>query len=175
MKRFVVLLIAIMFLFPILANASAKEEKVFVEVDFQGKKLLSKEMSPEDAQKLEEKILRGDVASLGIKFDIGMLNYIVSYGKGKIWMPLHTDRSFLRMVIFPIFFNYEKGLTLMKFGGSYFWKGKSIRDFGIMTGKQCGIIFGFMGLHVKISHKLRPDTHIFIGGSAFTIGWDRFL
>ena len=105
-----------------------------------------------------------------------VLTYIVSYGRGKVYIPLHRDGSFLRFFLRPIFFQYEKGITFAKFGANYAWdRCKTFGDYGIMIRSQRGIMIGFVGLHIKIGHKLTPDTHIFIGGSWITVGNDLFL
>ena len=111
-----------------------------------------------------------------IKFDFGFNNYLISYGKGKVYIPFSKERSFLRLMLRPIFFNYyEGGFTAVKFGANYFWKGKGIGDYGVMLGRQCGFMLGFYGLHIKIAWKLRADTHLFIGGSILIVGKDRLL
>lgn len=124
------------------------------------------------------------MARLGISFDFGFSNLIFSYGKGEVYVPFARDCALLspengflfRFIFRPIFFNYHSGgMTMVKFGANYFWKGKTIRDFGFMLGDQAGMMMGFYGTHVKIPWHLRPDTHIFFGGNLLTVGYNKFL
>ncbi len=124
------------------------------------------------------------MARLGISFDIGFSNLIFSYGKGDVYVPMARDCALLspensfifRFVLRPIFFNYHSGgMTMVKFGANYFWKGQTVRDFGFMLGDQTGMMMGFYGTHVKIPWRLRPDTHIFVGGNLLTVGYNKFL
>lgn len=95
----------------------------------------------------------------------GILNYVVSYGRGEIYIPLKSDRSFLRLLLRPIFFKYNLGFTVTKFGATYMWDSNNVvGNIGFMLGRQRGFMIGFMGLHVRIPHKLKPDSHLFIGG-----------
>jgi len=138
---------------------------------------MEKVVTDREANKIEKGILNGDTSSLEKyiprKFDFGIMSYIFSYGKGKIFIPFHNDRSFIRIFLRPIFFQYEKGFTIAKLGANYAWdRCKKIGDYGIMMHRQRGILIGFVGVHIKISHTLKPDTHFLIGGSFITIGND---
>lgn len=164
-----------LFLIPI-SMANPESEKAIVQVyDFKGDKIIEKEVTYERAKEIEKDILNGDLGMLGIKFDLGFSNYLVSYGRGKVYIPFSKERSFFRLMLRPIFFNYEKGFTFVKFGANYIWKGKSIGDYGMMLRSQCGMMLGFYGVHIKISWKLRPDTHIFVGGNLLLVGNDKIL
>lgn len=173
MKKLLSIFLALFFITPL---SLAKDDSVTIAVyDFTGNKIFEKIVSQKEAIKIEKDLLQGRFHELGIKFDFGIGNYIISYGKGKVYIPFSKERSFLRLMLRPIFFNYEKGITFVKFGANYFWKGKSIGDFGLMLRRQSGMMLGFIGLHVKISHKLKPDTHIFIGNCFFMATWDKIL
>ncbi len=172
-KKFMALFVLALFVLPL---SIAEEEKATIEIsDFLTGKVVKRVVSENEAMDIEKDLMEGKTDSLGIKFDFFAPNIIMSYGKGKVYIPFHRSRSFLRLVLFPIFFNYEKGITVVKFGANYLWRGKSIGDYGFMLGRQCGMMLGFAGVHIKISYKLRPDTHIFIGVNWFTVGNDRFL
>ena len=94
----------------------------------------------------------------------GIFNYIVSYGRGEIFIPLKTDRSFLRIMLRPILFKYNFGVTVAKFGTNYMWDSRNtVGNIGWMLGRQRGFTAGFIGLHIRIPHALHPDSHIFIG------------
>jgi len=94
----------------------------------------------------------------------GVFNYIVSYGRGEIFIPLKSDRSFVRMMLRPIFFNYNAGITVAKFGTNYVWDSmNTVNNIGWMLGRQRGFTVGFIGVHVRIPHALHPDSHLFIG------------
>jgi len=174
MKAIFVAIVTLLLLLPAVP-IRGQDEKVEVEItDFMGNVLLKKEMSTRQAEKLEKEILNGKF-SCGIKFDFGFNNYIISYGKGKVYIPLSKERSFMRLMLRPIIFNYEKGFTITKFGANYAWKGAKIGDYGTMLGRQSGVMLGFYGIHIRIRHALRPDTHIFVGGSMAIIGWNKLL
>lgn len=145
-------------------------------------------LTAEKAAAVERDLANDDVDSamerLGISFDIGFSNLIFSYGKGDVYIPMARDCALLspengflfRFVFRPIFFNYHSGgMTMVKFGANYFWKGKTVRDFGFMLGDQAGMMMGFYGTHVKIPWRLRPDTHLFVGGNLLTVGYNKFL
>lgn len=174
MKKLIALFICLSFLIlPIVSPMPVKNKmEVF---DTFGNKLMEKEISEKEAKEIEEDLKNGDIEKLCIKFDFIAPTLIVSYGKGKVYIPFHRDRCFLRLFLRPIFFNYENGFTIVKFGANYFWKGKSIGDYGCMIRNQFGMMLGFFGLHIKISYKLKPDTHIFIGSAWIIFGWDKFL
>jgi len=145
-------------------------------------------LDADEAAAVERDIANDDVdsamARLGISFDIGFSNLIFSYGRGDVYVPLARDCALLspengflfRFIFRPIFFNYHSGgMTMVKFGANYFWKGQTFRDFGFMLGDQAGMMLGFYGTHVKIPWLLRPDTHIFVGGNLMTVGYNKFL
>lgn len=101
----------------------------------------------------------------------GILNYVISYGKGEIYIPLKSDRSFLRLLLRPIFFKYNIGFTMTKFGATYIWdRSNVVGNMGFMLGRQRGFMVGFIGLHVRIPHKLNPDSHLFIGAAIMING-----
>jgi len=94
----------------------------------------------------------------------GIFNYVISYGRGEIFIPLKSDRSFFRMMLRPILFKYNFGVTIAKFGTNYMWDSRNtIGNIGWMLGRQRGFTAGFIGLHIRIPHPLHPDSHIFIG------------
>jgi len=94
----------------------------------------------------------------------GVFNYIISYGRGETFVPLKSDRSFVRMMFRPIFFNYNAGITIAKFGTNYMWdSGSTFGNIGWMFGRQRGFTVGFIGIHIRIPHALHPDSHLFIG------------
>lgn len=175
--KLVAVLVCGMFLAPLVHEAMAKEEMATIEVfDCFGNKIEEREISARKLNTLERDIIQGDLDILGIKHDFGFSNYVVSYGKGEVFIPLCKERSFLRLMLRPIFFNYfDGGLTIVKFGANYAWKGATVGDYGIMFRDQCGMLLGFLGLHIKISWKLRSETHIFVGGSLLAVGYDQFL
>ena len=155
-------------------DSGAKEDRVTVEVfDFLTNSCRVQEMTQKEAEALETELFAGDTERLGLKFDVGFTNYVLSYGRGDVFIPLGKERSFFRFVWKPILFNFEHGVTLVKFGANYEWKGHGIGDFGVMLNKQCGLMAGFFGLHVRIPWQLRPDTHIFMGGTLFMLGYNR--
>ncbi len=175
MKRIFVAIVALLLLLPAIP-IKGQEERVRIEItDFMGNVLLKKEMSNSEAEKLEKEILNGNFVLCGIKFDFGFNNYMISYGKGKVFIPLSRERSFIRLMLRPIFFNYERGFTITKFGANYAWKGVKAGDYGAMLGRQSGVMLGFYGVHIRIRHALKPDTHIFVGGSIAIIGWNKLL
>ncbi|MEA2054683.1 MAG: hypothetical protein U9O96_06190 [Candidatus Thermoplasmatota archaeon] len=101
----------------------------------------------------------------------GIFNYVVSYGRGEIYIPLKSDRSFIRMMFRPIFFKYNLGVTITKFGSNYIWDSKNtMSNMGWMFGRQRGFTVGFVGLHIRVPHKLSPDSHLFIGTSLIING-----
>ena len=159
-------------------NSSGKEtnEKYTMEIyDMYGNKIEERKISLAMLHSLEEKIKKGELDDLGIKWDFGFSNWIISYGKGKVYIPLSRERSFFRLLFRPIFFDYQEGFTMVKFGANYFWKGKSMGDYGIMLRNQQGMMLGFFGIHIRIRHPLQPDTHIFIGTNLLMIGRDKIL
>lgn len=94
----------------------------------------------------------------------GVFNYFISYGRGEIFIPLKSDRSFFRMMLRPILFKYTFGVTIAKFGTNYMWDNRNtIGNIGWMVGRQRGFTAGFIGLHIRIPHPLHSDSHIFIG------------
>jgi len=175
--KIVAMLVCVMFLAPLVHDAVAREEMAKVEIfDCFGNKIEEREISAKKLDSLERDIARGDLDVLGIKHDFGFSNYVISYGRGEVFIPLYKERSFLRLMLRPIFFNYfDGGFTIVKFGANYVWKGSTIGDYGIMFRDQCGMLLGFIGLHIQISWKLHPETHIFVGGTLLAAGYDRFL
>jgi hypothetical protein len=159
------------------ANADDENEQATVEVfDSFGNKLSERTVDARELADLERDVMEGDLDFLGINWDFGFSNYIISYGKGKVYIPLSNERTFFRLLLRPIFFNYyDGGFTLVKFGANHVWKGKTIGDYGFMLMEQWGMMWGFFGLHAKISWKMRPETHIFVGGSLLVGGYDRLL
>ena len=181
MKKIVSLILVLSLLMPFMvANAENGKEKLEIYDSF-GNKIMEKTISVDEANKIEKDIANGKIEPFILKLmpkvrDYGILTYIISYGRGKIYIPFHRDRSFLRFFLRPVFFQYEKGLTIAKFGANYAWdRCKTIGDYGFMIRSQRGILIGFIGLHIRIKHKLTPDAHIFVGGSLITIGNDLFL
>ena len=199
MKKIIVLLIAALFL-PLSVAATqsftatqepSTTEKISIEIetlDFTSHELLLKEVSATEVKAIEKNIMEGRIQqamdTLGIRFDFGFFNCIISYGKGDVYVPLSRDKSLLsleksfifRFVLQPIYFNYYAGgMTFVKFGANYFWKGHSAGDYGFMLGDQCGMMMGFFGTHIRIPWKLRPDTHLFVGRSLLIVGYDKFL
>jgi len=101
----------------------------------------------------------------------GIFNYIVSYGRGEIFIPLKSDRSFFRILLRPILFKYNFGVTVAKFGTNYMWDSRNtVGNVGWMLGRQRGFTAGFIGLHIRIPHALQPDSHIFIGATLIING-----
>ncbi|MCD6222260.1 MAG: hypothetical protein J7K12_01055 [Thermoplasmata archaeon] len=183
MKKVLAIFVVLSLVVPYMAIANAENEaKEKIEVyDSFGNKIAEKIVTEEKAKEIEQELTEGkaDAAIMHLlpkRMDFGVLTYVVSYGKGKVYIPLHRDRSFLRLFIRPIFFKYEKGFTFVKFGANYRWdRCKTFGDYGFMVRKQRGVMIGFIGLHIKIGHKLNPDTHIFVGGSFVMIGNDLLL
>lgn len=183
MRQILALIVVVSLLVPSIAMAyPEKETKEKMEVyDSFGNKIIEKMISSKEESKIESDLSQGKISPaianlLPKTRDFGILTYIVSYGRGKVYIPLHRDGSFLRFFLRPIFFQYEKGITFAKFGANYAWdRFKTFGDYGVMIRSQRGIMIGFVGLHIKIGHKLTPDTHIFIGGSLITVGNDLFL
>jgi len=183
MKRIIALFVAISLMIPYAyVNASRNNVKDSIEIyDSFGNKIMEKKIDEKEAKEIEKELQDGKVSPALLhlipkRMDFGILTYVISYGKGKVYIPFHKDRSFLRFFLRPIFFKYEKGFTVAKFGANYMWdRCKSFGDYGIMIRNQRGVMIGFIGLHIKIKHKLNPDTHIFIGGSLAMIGNDLFL
>ncbi len=177
MKKLVALFVLVLFL-PIAtpANFNTSLTATKIEVfDAFGNKIMEKEVTYEEAEKIQEDLLKGNVTKLGLKFDFIAPTLLISYGRGKVYIPLHRDRTFFRLFLRPVFFNYEEGFTFVKFGANYIWKGKSLGDYGLMLRNQFGMMLGFFGLHIKIPYKLKPDMHIFIGSAWIMVGWDKFL
>ncbi len=101
----------------------------------------------------------------------GIFNYVISYGRGEIFVPLKLDRSFLRLFLRPIFFNYNLGFTVAKLGATYIWDSEcTIGNVGLMLGRQRGFMIRFVGIHVRIPHQLIPDSHLFIGATIMING-----
>jgi hypothetical protein len=96
----------------------------------------------------------------------GILTSIISYGSGKVYIPLKIgDRGSMRPLFRPIFWHYpQKGFTSVRFGATYSWPGTTTWGYrGWMAGPQSGVMMGFTGIHIKLSHKLRPDNHLLMG------------
>ena len=180
--KIMVFVAAALLLMPLMTfvnKTSADEEKCTMEIyDVFGNKIEEREVSASLLRSLEERLARGDesvIKDMGVKWDFGFSNWIISYGKGKVYIPLSRERSFLRFLLRPIFFEYQKGFTLVKFGANYAWKGKSVGDYGMMLRNQAGVMVGFVGLHIRIRHPLEPDTHLFIGTTLLLAGRDKIL
>ena len=184
MKKIIVLFVVFSLMLPLpymAVNAQHNNKDIMEVYDSFGNKIMEKKIDEQKATEIENELQQGkvDPALLHLlpkRMDFGVLTYVVSYGKGKVYIPFHRDRSFLRLFLRPIFFKYEKGFTIVKFGANYRWdRLKSFGDYGIMLRHQRGVMIGFIGLHIKIRHRLNPDTHIFIGGSWAMMGNDLFL
>ncbi len=182
MKGKIIVFVVAMLLMPAMPftnKTSADDGKLTMDVyDFFGNKIEEKEISISLLHSIIQRLANGDedaINDLGIKWDFGFSNWIVSYGKGKVYIPLSRERSFLWILLRPIFFNYQEGFTFVKFGANYVWKGKSIGDYGLMLRNQAGIMMGFVGLHIRIRHPLQPDIHIFIGSTLLLAGKDKIL
>lgn len=178
-KLFSIFAVAILISVVMPSNATESKEKITI-YDSYGNKIMEKVVSESQADKIEKSLLSGDATFLHKylprKFDFGIMSYIFSYGEGKVFIPFHKDRSFIRLFLRPIFFQYEKGVTITKLGANYAWdRCKKIGDYGIMMHRQRGILIGFVGVHVKITHYLRPDSHFLIGASFITIGNDLLM
>ena len=103
----------------------------------------------------------------------GILTSIISYGSGKVHIPLKMgDRGSMRPILRPIFWHYpQKGITSVRFGATYSWPGAATWGYrGWMTGPQSGVMVGFIGIHIKLSHKLRPDNHLLMGRTLSIMG-----
>jgi len=160
--------------------------------DIAGTKIQKKSLSAEEAREMENKIagildsdrmpaniseviervievlkdygILPDRFMFGKTWGWGVFNYIISYGRGEIYIPLKSDRSFVRMMLRPILFNYNAGVTVAKFGTNYMWDSRNtVGNIGWMLGRQRGFTVGFIGVHVRIPHALHPDSHLFIG------------
>ena len=196
MKKLLVLFAIGIFVSPALfitAPAAADDSPEVITAEIErisplGTKVSTITLNAEEAAAVERDIANDDIdnamARLGISFDFGFSNLIFSYGKGDVYIPVARDCGLLspengflfRFVFRPIFFNYQSGgITMVKFGANYLWKGQTFRDFGFMLGDQAGMMLGFYGTHIKIPWLLRPDTHIFIGGNLLTVGYNKFL
>ncbi len=108
----------------------------------------------------------------------GILTSIMSYGSGKVYIPFKVaDRGSIRPILKPIFWHYpNKGITSVRLGATYSWPGeKTIGYRGWLNGPQSGVMMGFMGIHIKLSHKLRPDTHFLMGKTLSIKGYQRSL
>lgn len=198
MKKIIVLAIVALFV-PLsvaaMPSSTVREpshtEKTSIEIetlDYTSHEALIKEVSVAEAKAIEKDIVEGRIReaidTLGIRFDFGFSNYVISYGRGDVYVPLSRDRSLLspeksfifRFVLRPIYFNYyDGGMTFVKFGANHFWKGRSVGDYGFMLGDQCGMMMGFFGTHICIPWKLRPDTHLLVGGCLMIVGYNKFL
>lgn len=196
MKKLLVLFAIGIFVAPALlttAPAAADDSPDMVTAEIEhisplGAQVRTITLNADEAAAVEQDIANDNIdsamARLGINFDFGFSNLIFSYGKGDVYIPMARDCGLLspengfifRFVFRPIFFNYHAGgITMVKFGANYFWKGQTFRDFGFMLGDQAGMMMGFYGTHIKIPWLLRPDTHIFIGGNLLTVGYNKFL
>ena len=180
MKRIVSLFLVMSLMVPYFAMAEPSGGKERIEIyDSFGNKIMEKIVSEREAQEIERELMNGNekvLLHLLPKMDFGVMTYVISYGRGKVYIPLHRDNTFLRFFIRPIFFKYERGVTIVKFGANYVWdRCKTVGDYGYMVRNQFGVMIGFVGLHIKIPHKLNPDTHIFVGGSFAMLGNDLFL
>ncbi|GEM_PF-6959771 len=96
----------------------------------------------------------------------GILTSIMSYGSGKVYIPFKLgDRGSIRPILRSIFWHYpSKGVTSVRLGATYSWPGEKTWGYrGWMSGPQSGVMMGFMGIHIKLPHKLRPDNHFLMG------------
>lgn len=182
------------------ANQQTNEGKVecYVSNVYEMKKINEKEMPFEKLEELEEKIsnilnsnenemdeainetlellsnanILPDISAIfGKEWGWGIFNYVISYGRGEIYIPFKSDRSFLRLLLRPIFFKYNIGFTMTKFGATYMWDSNGVvGNMGFMLGRQRGFMVGFVGLHIRIPHKLNPDGHLFIGAAIMING-----
>jgi len=181
MRRIMALFLVTSLLMPYLAVNAETGGKQKVEIyDSFGNKITEKFISEREAQKIEREIMNGNekaiLSLIPKRMDFGVMTYVISYGRGKVYIPMHRAHSFLRFFIRPIFFKYERGITFVKFGANYRWdRCKTFGDYGYMVRNQFGVMIGFVGLHIRIPHKLTPDTHIFVGGSFAMLGKDLFL
>ena len=177
LKLFTILLSCLL-VFPLsnLSSSNDLDECTIEVYNCFGMKLFENKIDELSLLQLETEILNGNFSSLGLKWDFGFASYIISYGKGKVYIPLKNERTFFRFFLRPIIFNYYGGgFTLIKLGANYVWKGKTIGDFGFMTMDQWGMMLGFFGLHVRIRWLVRPETHIFVGSSLMIAGYDKML
>ncbi|HHH78012.1 MAG TPA: hypothetical protein ENL18_02215 [Thermoplasmatales archaeon] len=178
---------------PSLVSSGGSKEVVECSIsDIVGTKVQKKSLSVEEANEMERKIsgildsnrmpanisevveriidvlrdygILQDRTIFGKTWGWGVFNYIISYGRGEIYIPLKSDRSFVRIMLRPILFNYNAGITVAKFGTNYMWDSmNTVGNVGWMLGRQRGFTVGFVGIHVRIPHALHPDSHLFIG------------
>lgn len=194
MKKIIVFCLAALMAVPltVLMNpTTATDDSQTVDIetlDMATRTAITRTLTRAQAQELEKAAAEGRTGYvcdlLGISFDFGFASYVFSYGRGDVYVPLTRDcallspeRSFIfRFLLRPVFFNYYAGgMTFVKFGANYLWKGPTVLDYGYMLGDQCGMMLGFYGTHIRIPWLLRPDTHIFVGGSLLTVGYNKFL
>lgn len=108
----------------------------------------------------------------------GIFSSIMSYGSGKVYIPFKLgDRGSIRPIFRPIFWHYpNKGVTSVRLGATYSWPGEKTLGYrGWLSGPQSGRMMGFMGIHIKLSHKLRPDTHFLLGQTLSIKGYQKAL
>lgn len=108
----------------------------------------------------------------------GILTSIISYGSGKVYVPFKLgDRGSIRPILRPIFWNYpSNGVTSVRLGSTYSWPGEKTWGYrGWMSGPQNGVMMGFMGIHIKLSHKLRPDNHFLMGQALSIKGYQKSI
>ena len=106
----------------------------------------------------------------------GILTSIISYGSGKVYVPFKLgNRGSIRPILKPIFWHYpSKGVTSVRLGAAYSWPGEKTWGYrGWISGPQSGIMMGFMGIHIKLSHNLRPDTHFLMGQTLSIKGYQK--
>jgi hypothetical protein len=108
----------------------------------------------------------------------GILTSVMSYGSGKVYIPFKLgERGSIRPIFRPIFWHYPiKGVTSVRLGATYSWPGEKTLGYrGWLSGPQSGVMMGFTGIHIKLSHKLRPDTHFLLGKTLSIKGYQRAL
>ena len=91
---------------------------------------------------------------------------LFTYGKGDIYIPETDDgdrlTGFWGIMIKPIIYNYaSSGVTWAWHGGLF----TPTKDFWGKLGRQRGVVIGFKGLCIKLSHSFITDTHLMIGKS----------
>ena len=108
----------------------------------------------------------------------GILTSIMSYGSGKVYIPFKLgNRGSIRPIFRPMFWNYpDKGVTSVRLGATYAWPEEKTWGYrGWLSGPQSGLMRGFMGIHIKLAHKLRPDTHFLMGQTLSIRGYQNTL
>ena len=91
---------------------------------------------------------------------------LFTYGEGDIYIP-DTDRgeqvnAFWGVMLRPIIYNYDSpGITWVWHAGIL----SPAKSFWGKLGRQRGVVIGFHGLCIKLSHPLSPDTHLMLGKS----------